>query len=262
MALPLLQSALAALVLTLWVGPAVSQMPAVPGHPERDPAVGTSVSPECRVPSSALYLAGRLPTVASALAQGRPLRVLALGPFPSGSFGSGPGAPKYTAQLQMELQRVLPGGTIEVEGRRLPGELTAGAPEYVTNTVMEVRPDLVIWSAGAHDALARADIASFAAAVGEILEWLQSEKIDVVVVEPAYAAAVEADEHYSDLIKRLRVVAQEHEAPLVLRYEAMRHLARQQSGTTERHFRLHDLSRRCTPEYVAQAVAASLAQRP
>jgi hypothetical protein len=50
--------------------------------------------------------------------------------------------------------------------------------------------------------------------------------------------------------------------PLVLRYDAMRHLSRQQTGSAERHFRLHDLSRRCTPEYVTRAVEASLARRP
>jgi hypothetical protein len=127
---------------------------------------------------------------------------------------------------------------------------------------MEVRPDLVIWSAGTQDALARADIDSFASAVGDILKWLRSEEIDVVIVEPAYAAAVEGDEHYSALVKRLRAVAQEHEVPLVLRYEAMRHLARQQIGAAERHFRLHDLSRRCTPEYVTRTIEALLLPRP
>ena len=264
MALPLPQSASAALVLALWAGPAIGQVAPSPGMGRTGtvPPIGTGISPECHVPSSTLYVTGRLPTLASALEKGRPIRVLALGPFPSGGFGSTPGAPKYTAQLQVDLQRVLAGAAVEVEGRRLPGEITAGAPEYVTNTVMDVRPNLVIWSAGTHDALARADIESFASAVGEILGWLKSEQIDVVVVEPAYAAAVEADEHYLALVKRLRAVAREHEAPLVLRFEAMRHLARQQTSAAERHFRLHDLSRRCTPEYVAQVIAATLLQRP
>jgi hypothetical protein len=163
--------------------------------------------------------------------------------------------------LQAELERVLTGVPIEVEARRMAGETVTGAPEYITNTVMEVRPDLVIWSAGTHDALARVEIDSFVTQVAEILDWLRSHQVDTVVVEPPYAAAVADDEHYSLLVKRLRETAERLRVPVVLRYEAMRYLSHQQPSATGQHFRLHDLSRRCTPEYVAQAIDASLAPR-
>jgi hypothetical protein len=220
----------------------------------------TTVPPECRAPPSLTFKAGALPNLASALAAKRPIRVLALGPFPPESLGSGPGSTKYTAKLQRALQRVLDGVPVLVEGRRLPGEITAGAPEYVTNTVMEVSPDLVVWSAGTHDALARAEIDPFVAAVGEILDWLRSHDIDAVVVEPPYAAAVAEDEHYSALVRSLRAVAQQQHVPVVLQYEAMRYLAGRMSDPSEQPFQLHDLSRRCASEYVARAVAGSLAQ--
>jgi tRNA G10 N-methylase Trm11 len=117
----------------------------------------------------------------------------------------------------------------------------------------------VIWSAGTYDALARVEIDSFVRQVAETLEWLRSRQIDAVVVEPPYAAAVADDEHYSLLVKRLRETAERLRVPVVLRYEAMRYLAVQQPSTAGQHFRLHDLSRRCTPEYVARAIDASLA---
>jgi hypothetical protein len=219
------------------------------------------VSPECRTPSAKLYAPGPLPNTALAVELKRPIRVLALGNFPSGGYGSGPGATKYTAVIQAELERVLTGVPIEVEARRMAGETVTGAPEYITNTVMEVRPDLVIWSAGTYDALARVEIDSFVRQVAETLEWLRSRQIDAVVVEPPYAAAVADDEHYSLLVKRLRETAERLRVPVVLRYEAMRYLASQQPSTAGQHFRLHDLSRRCTPEYVARAIDASLAPR-
>jgi hypothetical protein len=200
-----------------------------------------------------------LPNTALALELKRPIRVLALGNFPSGSYGSGPGATKYTAVLQAELERVLTGVPIEVEARRMAGETITGGPEYITNTVMEVRPDLVIWSAGTQDALARVEIDSFVAQVAEILEWLRSHQVDAVIVEPTYVAAVADDEHYSSLVKSLREVAERLQVPVVLRYEAIRYLSVQQPSSAGQEFRLHDLSRRCTPEYVARAVDASLA---
>jgi hypothetical protein len=148
-----------------------------------------------------------------------------------------------------------------VEGRRLAGETITGAPEYIINTIMEVRPDLVIWSAGSHDALARVEVDRFVEQVTEILEWLRSHQIDAVVVEPTFVAAVADDEHYILLVKALRETAQRVGVPVVLRYEAMRYLSAQQPSSAGQDFRLHDLSRRCTSEYVARAVAASLALR-
>jgi hypothetical protein len=206
-----------------------------------------------------LYISGAVPNVASAVKAKRPIRVLALGPFPAASFGSGPGSTKYTVKLQAELQRVLPDSTVTVEARRLPGEITVGAPEYITNKVMEVRPNLVVWSAGTQDALARAEIDPFVEQTGEILAWLRSHGIDVVIVEPPYVPAVADDEHYSALVKGLRDVARRNRVPVVLRYEAMRFMSRQRAASAEQDFRLYDLSRHCAPEYAAQAVAASLA---
>jgi len=260
MALSIFQTITAALMLMLWVAPVTAQVDSRSSPIQLDAGIEMSVSPECSVPMSMLYTTGALPNVASAVELKRPIQALALGSFPSGSFGSGPGTVKYTIHLQAELQRVLPGATVSVEGRRLPGEITAGAPEYITNTVLEVRPDLVIWSAGTQDALARVDINSFVTEVGEILGWLRSHNVDVVIVEPPYAAVVADDEHYSTLVRSLRGIAQRELVPVVLRYDVMRYLLGQQTESTEQHFRLHDLGRRCTPEYVARAVGASLAR--
>jgi acyl-CoA thioesterase-1 len=260
MAFPLSQAVAAALTLLLWAGAAAAQpSDAVdPNQPQPQEALDMSLSPECRAPTSVLYTTGSMQNVAAALASRRSLRVLALGAFPSGTFGSGPGSSKYTARLHAELEQILGGATVEVEGRRLAGEITAGAPEYVTNNVTEVNPDLVVWSAGTHDALARAEQDAFATEVREILEWLRSHAIDVIIVEPPYAAAVADDRHYTEIVQRLRAVAEEHNAPVVLRYEAMRYLSQQQNASPEQQFELHDLSRRCIPEYVARAAAASL----
>lgn len=261
MAFPISQAVPAALMCLVWAAPLAAQPgPAQSG--QADAGIDTSVSPDCSAPASRLYRPGALPNVALALEQRRPIRALALGPFPSGGFGYGSGSSRYTARLQTELHGVLGGVPIAVEGRRLPGETTAGAPEAIMNAVMEVRPALVIWSAGAHDALARVEIEPFLAEVGLILGWMRSHDIDAVLVEPPYTAAIADDEHYSALVQGLRAVAQRQNIPMVLRYDAMRYLSDQQAASAGMQFHLHDLGRRCTPEYVAKAVQASLGARP
>ena len=261
MAFSVSKAIVAVLVILLGTNSAAAQSGSVLPRPEPpDEGLDTAVHEDCRAPKSLIFAVGDLPKVATALAEKRPIRVLALGPFPSGGFGSGPGTVSYPERLETELQKVLPDVPVEVEARRLSGETTTGAPETIMNAVMEVDPDLVVWNAGTHDALARVEIDAFAATTGEVLAWLRFHNMDVVVVEPPYAAAVADDEHYSAVVKSLREVAQRQRVPMVLRYEAMRYLSAQQAASAKQPFRLYDLSQRCSPEYVARAVAMSLSQ--
>jgi acyl-CoA thioesterase I len=261
MALSLPQGLLTALMLLAPVVPASAQPPptAVGAAPA---AVEPALSAECRAPEQLLFVPGKLPNLDASVNRKEPIRVLALGPFHAGSLGAGPIATKYTTRLQAELGRIFPGVAIEVEARRLPGETTSGAPEYVANTVMEVDPDLVVWSVGSQDAMARAEVEPFAAAVGEIIEWLRSNTVDVVLVEPPYAAAVKRDEHYSAIVRALRGIARTQNVPIVLRYDAIRYIAAGQVGATLGSFGLQNLSRHCTVEYTALAIAASTERKP
>ncbi len=130
------------------------------------------------------------------------------------------------------------------------------------NAMMEVRPDLVIWSAGANDALARVEIESFLTQVSEILDWMRSHSIASILVDPPYVDAVADANHYSALVRGLRKVAQRQNNPLMLRYDAMRYLSDQQAASADMQFHLYKLSRRCISECVAKAVEASLSARP
>jgi acyl-CoA thioesterase I len=219
-----------------------------------------AISQECRVPSPNLWTTGTLPALDTALQTQTPIKVLALGPFSPGGWAA-PGTGTFKGQLRAELQRSLPGLPLEVEARRLPGEIAADAAESITNAIMEVRPNLVVWSAGTHDALARADIEPFVTVVSETLAWLRSHGMDVIIVEPPFATAISTDEHYSALIKALRQAAHQYQVPVVLRYDAMRYLAGLQASSADQPFRLHEIARRCVPEYIGRAVAASLKAR-
>jgi len=75
--------------------------------------------------------------VDSALREGRPIRVLALGPFPPESFGSGPGSTKYTAKLKRALQGVLAGVPVVVDGDVVGGLGVSGAAASVDKACAE-----------------------------------------------------------------------------------------------------------------------------
>ena len=234
-------------------------LPQVKAGPSALDALDMSLSPECRVPGSLLYTLAPLKAVRAALDEKRPVKVLALG-----SAGGASGSAAYPVRLAGDLERLLGAGVdVEVEQRGLPGEITAEAVERITRLVAELGPDLVVWQAGTNDALAKADLDAFGRAFDEVLDWLSGYEIDVLLVEPPYTAASAEDEHYKGLISRVQEAARQRGLPVVLRFEALRFLARQ--STTKgggkaplSAFSLNDLGARCIAEHVTRTVGLSL----
>jgi acyl-CoA thioesterase-1 len=226
-----------------------------PGTPDM------SLSRECRVPAAHLYVLAPLPGLKSALEEGRPVKVLALGyPAIAGPLSSSVRA-TITIRLEGELEKALSGVDIEIEQRGLPGETTAEAVERITNFVAEFEPDAVVWQVGTNDVLAKVEIGTFASALQDVLEWLAAHRVDAVLVEPPYAAALEGDDHYNALIEAIRNVAAAKRVPLVLRHESMRFLSQQGTAVAGNEFSLSDLGYRCVVEYIARTVALSVAEQ-
>ncbi|WP_375408636.1 SGNH/GDSL hydrolase family protein [uncultured Methylobacterium sp.] len=222
-----------------------------------------TLSPECRVPSSKLYALNGLTAVKAALAEKRPVRILAVG-APAASAGA---STSYPVKLESALERSIPTIDVEIEGRGLPGEIASGAAERMRAMVAEFEPDLVIWQVGTHDALARVDIEVFADALTDAVQWIKSHDMDVVLVDPLYTASLADDAYYSSIVQRVKAIAAREKVPLVQRYEAMRYLASHAGDKGEAHmlgqqFRLNDLGLRCMAEHVSRAISLSLLQTP
>jgi lysophospholipase L1-like esterase len=260
------KTAFLALLLTAaaGAGPAFAQtaaQAAVPAAPAPE-TVDTSLSPECRVPGSKLYTLAPLRSVKRALKESRAIHVLAIGSSSTVGIGATSPASAYPVRLEGELEKLFPGIEIEVTNRGLSGEIAAGAAERIRNTIAEVEPDLVIWQVGTNDALARVDVDSFAQGLDETIKWIQSHRIDVVLVDPQYTASLARDDYYGRIVKTIQEVARRDRVPLVLRYEAMRWLASQKgSGMLARdQFHLNDLGYRCMAEHVARAITLAVVE--
>jgi lysophospholipase L1-like esterase len=166
----------------------------------------------------------------------------------------------FPVRLQQELQRVLPGVEVSVEGGRL-GETTARETDTLMNLVGDIEPDLIVWQVGTNDALARIDVEGFARALIETIEWIKSHKIDVVLVDPQYTASLAKDDYYAAMVRTIEEIARRSRVPLVRRYEAMRFMAGRAKDDiylARDHFHLNDLGYRCMAEHVARAVTVGL----
>jgi lysophospholipase L1-like esterase len=240
----------AAALLAMLGAPGVAAAPeAGPGEP--------GLSTECRVPGAQLYTVAKLGAVKAALAENRPLKILAIG----GSAAPGASA-SYPAKLEAALEQALPKVDVVIDHRGLPGEIASGAAERVRTMVAEAEPDLVVWQVGTHDAIARVDSDAFASALSEAVAWIRSHGIDVVLVDPLYTASMEADADYNRIVEAVRTVAAQQGVPLVRRYEALQYLSRRsdkgEGHMLGRQFRLNDLGLRCMAEHVALTIATSL----
>ena len=216
------------------------------------------LSPECRVPASELYDLAPLQRVRTAVEQKGPLKVLALGPPSPSARGGGTGLAPYPVRLEHELEKVLAGVDVTVQGRTLPGDITAQAVGTIMNIASETEPALIVWQVGIDDALAQAEIAPFAAALDEILAWFRSHEIDAVLVEPPYTKAMATDAHFTHLIATIRARARAKEVPLIRRSAAMRFLFEQGTDPAQSSFGLQSLGYHCTAEHVAHVVMLSL----
>ena len=257
MALSFTKTCIAAGLILAFAGPAQARPP-LDGP---DEGVDMTLAPECRVPGGRLYAVAPLRAVRAIVAEKRPLKVLALGSAGATTgIGSGTARATYLDQLDAQLERALGAGDVTVEQRELHGEVTAQATERIGALVTDVAPDLIVWQVGTSDALAKVDLEGFAAALNEVLEWLSSHEIDVVLVEPPYFKALAGDEHYRGLVAAIQKTARENRVPLVLRFEAMEFLAQQAARDGRTHqFKLSHLAARCIAEYVARTVALSAA---
>src|SRR5215211_6886712 len=245
--------------LFLLAVPATGQTAGAPPEQDQPPqSHDASLSPECRVPASELYDLAPLQRVRAALEQKRPLKVLALGPPSASGMGQGSGLAPYPIRLEHELEKVLPGVDVTVQGRSLRGDITAQAVDSILNIASETEPDLIVWQVGIDDALAQAEIAPFAEALDEILAWFRSHEIDAVLVEPPYTKAMATDAHFTDLIMAIRTRAQANEVPLIRRSAAMRFLFEQRTDPAQSSFGLQNLGYHCTAEHVAHTVMLSL----
>lgn len=232
--------------------------PSLRAEQTADPGAGEpSLSMECRVPGAQLYTAAKLGAVRAALAEKRPIKLLAIG----GSAAPGASA-SYPAKLEAALERALPKVDVVIDHRGLPGEIASGAAERLRTMVVEAEPDLVVWQVGTHDAIARVDAEAFESSLSEAVAWIRSHGIDVVLVDPIYTASMATDADYNRIVEAVRTVATQQQVPLVRRYEALHYLSsrsdRGEGHILGRQFRLNDLGLRCMAEHVALTIVTSL----
>uniref|UniRef100_Q07GY7 Lipolytic enzyme, G-D-S-L family n=1 Tax=Rhodopseudomonas palustris (strain BisA53) TaxID=316055 RepID=Q07GY7_RHOP5 len=177
----------------------------------------------CLPPKGGLRSLGSLPHVAGKLIAGAPVVIVAFGSSSTQGHGSTSPAFNYPNRLAAQLRRTYPTADITVINRGQGGE---DAPEMMArlkSSVLDLKPDLVIWQVGTNAILRNLDPADTAKLVEQGISLIQGAGSDLVLVDPQYAPRVnERAENAGKMINLLTRVAEIRRVGIFPRFEVMR----------------------------------------
>ena len=218
------------------------------------------LSAQCQAPAADIAAPAPLPNLAALLASRKKLRILAIGSSSTSGIGASSRSRNYPAQLHDILGKALNGVEVDIVNRGVSGEVAATTAERLRSEVAIQRPDLVLWQLGTNDALSRVPPEQFEQTVRSTVDWLKSDKIDVVLVGLQYTPKFSRDDNYKDIRDVLLRIASSDNVLYIRRYEAMQFIAKARAAPmmSADEFHLNDLGYRCMAEHIAQAVIANL----
>ena len=136
-----------------------------------------------------------LPATSAALAAGKPVAIVAFGS--SSTEGTGATAPDrtYPARLEALLRAIWPGTATIVLNRGIGGQTADAMLARLDADVLAAAPVLVIWQAGANEALRHTDPALFSARLNEGVRRIAAAGADVVLMDNQISPAMQAVEN-------------------------------------------------------------------
>jgi lysophospholipase L1-like esterase len=177
----------------------------------------------CLPPKGGAKSIGSLPHVASKLASGEPVVIIAFGSSSTSGYGSTSPEFTYPNRLAAQLHRQYPTADITVVNRGQGGEDASEMMKRLQSAVLDMKPDLVIWQVGTNAVLRNLDPAETARLVEDGVGRIQAAGADIVLVDPQYSPRVnEHAESASKMVRLLGKVAELRHVGIFPRFEVMR----------------------------------------
>ena len=177
----------------------------------------------CLPPKGSSKSMGSLPHVASKLAAGQPVVIIAFGSSSTAGYGATSPEFNYPNRLAAQLHRQYPTADITVINRGQGGEDATEMMRRLQTSVIDMHPDLVIWQVGTNAVLRNLDPAETIKLVEEGVARIQAAGADLVLVDPQYSPRVtERAEGAGKMVNLLNRVAELRKVGIFPRFEVMR----------------------------------------
>jgi lysophospholipase L1-like esterase len=177
----------------------------------------------CLPPKRGVNPIGSLPHVAGKLASGAPVTIIAFGSSSTQGWGSTSPEFTYPNRLAAQLHRHYPSAGITVLNQGHGGEDAPEMMKRLQSSVIDMKPDLVIWQVGTNAVLRDLDPVETAKLVNEGVGRIQAAGADLVLVDPQYSPRVtERAQSASRMVSLLGKVAALRHVGFFPRFEVMR----------------------------------------
>ena len=212
---------------------------------------------QCAAPAEALNLEHAPIHFRERIAQGKPLKIVAIGSSSTSGAGASSSAATYPARLEAELKAQLPGLPITVLNKGIGGEEAAQMTARFEADVFEEAPDLVLWQVGSNSVLRDHPTP------GEIIrqggEKLKGSGAEVILINPQYAPKIISKPGVGQSVDVITATAHDAEVGLFDRFSVMRHWVDTEHMAFEQFLspdllHMNDWSYACVAKLLANAI--------
>ncbi len=180
-----------------------------------------SVADRCAPPPDLVATESAFPTLADRLRQKQPMVIVAIGG--ASTLGVGPMAQSYPARLEVELSRRYGASNIRVINLGVARETAIKMLRRLSDDVLPLKPQLVIWETGTNDAVFGVTLDDFAQALKDGLGLLKAAGIDVLLMDMQYSRGSAEVINFERYMETMLGVAEVGDTRLFRRYAMMKY---------------------------------------
>lgn len=185
------------------------------------PPPGAHAAETCPVPENLALRDVSLPAVKRAVAAGGGLTVLVMGGAAMAGKAAGDAALTIPARLEAALGAALPGVRVRVVDGSVPRATAESGVQAMDRLLGDIHPSLVIWAAGAREAVLGLDLDPYVAALQQGIQAVQKAGADLILLDMQYAPSITRIANLAPFRAALAGTAAAHDVPMLERYELM-----------------------------------------
>jgi acyl-CoA thioesterase I len=191
------------------------------------------------------------------IAQGRPIKIVAIGSSSTFGAGASSSTASYPSRLEAELKMRLPGLPVTVLNKGINGEEAGQMVARFAADVLDEAPDLVLWQVGSNSVLR--DHPTPAVLIHQGIEQLKASGTEVILINPQFAPRIIAKPGAENAVDVITATARDEEIGLFDRFAVMRYwretekLPFEQFVTTD-GLHMNDWGYACVAKLLAEAL--------
>ena len=210
-----------------------------------------------------MNLGGPLFRTRAALAEGKEVRIIALGSSSTSGVGASSPAKSYPAVLQRKLIESFKNTRIRIDNMGIGGQDIGAMLGRLDREIIPARPHLVVWQVGTNAALRRMNVNDFRQRLDRGVDRLKTAGADVILMTPQYAPAVLKLPDEETYVAAMAGIAEAKNVGLFPRFEIMRVWFEKERMPfarfiTEDELHLNDFGYACTGELLAEAIVRAV----